>query len=285
MVKSAKEDDLGNKRRKLSNDQPKLTFNCQKSDAINSEVKVNKSIKNKNFELPIECTAVDCKLCTLESFIDDQWRQILLEEFSKSYFNSLKNNLHSSMSFYPPLDQIFSFTKFTSFEGIKVVILGQDPYHNPGQAMGLSFSVNKGIKIPPSLRNIYNELKSDIPGFIAPKHGDLTEWAKQGVLLLNDTLTVLKNQPTSHSDFGWKFLTSRILELINLKLKNVVFILWGGHARSKANLINSSDHLILECGHPSPMSVRLFKGCNHFSKANKYLVANGKGPIDWRISE
>jgi uracil-DNA glycosylase len=228
-----------------------------------------------------QCKVINCKVCNIESFINKNWLDLLKDEIKKEYFLNIKNILHTDLIFYPALDKIFNFTHFSSFENIKVVIIGQDPYHNPGQAMGLSFSVPKNIKAPPSLVNIYKELTIDIPTFVTPSHGDLTSWAKQGVLLLNDTLTVLKNKPASHSEIGWKLFTKKILELINIKLDNVVFMLWGNHARQKRKLIDDSKHLILEAGHPSPFSVKTFQGCKHFSKANEYLKKHSKTEINW----
>lgn len=234
-------------------------------------------------ETPInsECSTVNCGICNLHSFIHPKWAHFLHNEIDQEYFKNIKKVLHSAPVFYPPVDKIFNFTNFTEFENIKVVIIGQDPYHNPGQAMGLSFSVSRLTKLPPSLVNIYKELESDIPGFIAPKHGDLSGWAKQGVLLLNDTLTVTKNQPASHSSIGWKSFTKKIIESINKDLENVVFLLWGNHAKEKSKMIDKSKHLVLESGHPSPFSVKTFRGCKHFSKTNEYLCSNSKTPIDW----
>lgn len=226
-----------------------------------------------------------CKICKLETFIEKDWRSLLEEEVKKEYFSKIKKTLHSASIFYPPVEKIFNFTHFSSFKDVKVVIIGQDPYHNPGQAMGLSFSVPRTVRTPPSLVNIYEELSDDIPGFTIPSHGDLTGWAVQGVLLLNDTLTVEKNKPASHSEIGWKLFTKRILELINVHLQNVVFMLWGSHARQKAKLIDGTRHLILEAGHPSPFSVKMFQGCKHFSRANEYLRRHSKRPIDWRLSK
>lgn len=242
---------------------------------------LNKSEYKENIKNRADCSTENCKICCLESFMNQKWKNMLENEFKKNYFTNIKEKLHTVPIFYPSIEKIFHFTHFSSFEDIKVVILGQDPYHNPGQAMGLSFSVPKSIKIPPSLINIYEELSTDIIGFKKPNHGDLTGWAKQGVLLLNDTLTVAKNEPASHANIGWKIFTQIIIELINDKLNNVVFILWGNHAKQKGKILDKSKHLILEAGHPSPFSVKLFRGCKHFSKANEYLRQHGKDEIDW----
>ncbi|GHE28254.1 uracil-DNA glycosylase [Sphingobacterium griseoflavum] len=185
---------------------------------------------------------------------------------------------------FPPAHLVFNAFKLTPFDGIKVVILGQDPYHNDGQAHGLSFSVPQGVPLPPSLKNIFAELESDIPGFTAPVAGDLTAWAKQGVLLLNATLTVRAHQAASHQKRGWETFTDQIIEAISQRCDHVVFILWGSYAQKKSILIDSNRHLVLKSVHPSPLSVyRGFFGCKHFSKANSYLTSVGKAPINWLL--
>ncbi|ADM12373.2 uracyl-DNA glycosylase [Encephalitozoon intestinalis ATCC 50506] len=224
-----------------------------------------------------------CEYCKLEEKIDPKWRVYLKSEFGKDYFRGIKRFLHKNKNHLPPIDKIFTFSKFFPLENTKVVIMGQDPYHNDQQAMGLSFSVPLGVSIPPSLRNIYLEASTDIEGFEIPSHGDLTKWAENGVLLLNDVLTVTKNQANSHAGIGWREFTSRILQIINEKCTNVVFMLWGRHAQAKGKFINKNKHLVLCCGHPSPLSSNHFFGCKHFSKANKYLREHGKSPIKWQI--
>lgn len=191
------------------------------------------------------CKEKGCDICKLHTYINFSW-DFLQDEVHKEYFKQILKTLHSTPVFYPPVNQIFSFTHFTKFEDIKVVIIGQDPYHNPGQAMGLSFSVQKTEKIPRSLVNIYKELANDVSGFVAPEHGDLSGWAKQGVLLLNDTLTVEKNKAASHAKIGWQNFTRKIIEKINADLKNVVFILWGNYAKKKSVMIDKKKHLVLE---------------------------------------
>lgn len=222
-----------------------------------------------------------CKVCSLGSTLKTGWAGLLRGEFSKGYFAGIMSHLHKAGEFFPPPSLVFNALNLCPLHETRVVIIGQDPYHNPGQAMGLSFSVPRGVRVPPSLRNIYEELESDIPGFRAPDHGDLRGWASQGVLLLNDTLTVARNQPASHSKVGWKSFTTRILELVNERQSNVVFMLWGSHAREKAAMVSRARHLVLQAGHPSPFSAKLFMGCRHFSKANAYLKAHGRGEIDW----
>ena len=216
--------------------------------------------------------------------ITSEWDEILSQEFSSPQYLELREFLkeeYSSHTIYPSMYDIFNSMKLTSFADVKVVLLGQDPYHNQGQAMGLSFSVPKGKEIPPSLVNIYKEIFNELQ--IPPKtHGDLTGWAKQGVLLLNTVLTVREHQANSHKNKGWEFFTDAIIKKISDKKENVVFLLWGGNARSKKPLIDKNKHLILESVHPSPLSAyNGFFGCGHFVKTNEYLVANGKTPIEW----
>lgn len=188
------------------------------------------------------------------------------------------------LTIYPPKELIFRALELTPFENIKVVILGQDPYHGEGEANGLAFSVNKGVELPPSLRNIYEELKSDM-GIKIPNHGDLTSWAKQGVLLLNSVLTVEKDKPASHRNIGWEEYTDSIIKKISDKKENIVFILWGKYAQSKKDFIDERKHLVISSPHPSPFSANKgFFGSKPFSKTNTYLKSKGKKEIDWRIT-
>ena len=216
--------------------------------------------------------------------ITPYWDEILQEEFSSPSYLKLREFLkseYSNYTIYPPMYDIFNSMKKTAFDDIKVVLIGQDPYHNENQAMGLSFSVPKGEQVPPSLVNIYKELQSEYG--IKPKdNGDLTGWAEQGVLLLNTVLTVRAHQANSHKGKGWEQFTDSIIKKISDKKKGVVFLLWGANARSKKPLIEQSKHLILECAHPSPLSAyNGFFGCGHFKKANEYLEKMGKTQIDW----
>jgi uracil-DNA glycosylase len=196
----------------------------------------------------------------------------------------LKQENEQGTIVYPKHSDVFNAFKLTPLNEVKVVILGQDPYHGTNQAHGLSFSVQKGVAVPPSLKNIYKELQADIPGFNMPSHGDLSSWAKQGVLLLNATLTVRANEPGSHQKMGWEQFTDKAIEALNAEKSGLVFILWGRHAQAKASLIDSSKHLILMAAHPSPFSAfNGFFGCKHFSKANAYLLSKGEKPIIWQI--
>jgi uracil-DNA glycosylase len=213
------------------------------------------------------------------------WEQVLGAEKQKPYFSAIIARLNQEQQqgkvIFPPKEQIFNAFKFTPFADIKVVILGQDPYHGPGQAHGLSFSVQKPVRQPPSLQNIFKELKTDM-GMTPPDHGDLTGWAKQGVLLLNASLSVEASLPQSHAKYGWHQFTDHVIDCINEHPEPVVFMLWGASARSKAALLDHSRHLILEAPHPSPLSAhRGFLGCHHFSQANAFLKKAGRTPIKW----
>ncbi len=219
--------------------------------------------------------------------IESSWKEVLKEEFNKDYFKQLIHHLKTEKSagkvIYPKGSEIFNAFEKTPFNKVKVVILGQDPYHNPQQAMGLSFSVPKGIKPPPSLINIFKELYNDI-GLPIAQNGDLTNWANQGVLLLNAILTVRANEPASHSKIGWMNFTDSVIKTISEQKRNIVFILWGKFAQDKISLISTAKHLVLQSAHPSPFSVeRGFYGCKHFSKTNEYLANNGIEPIDWKV--
>jgi uracil-DNA glycosylase len=219
--------------------------------------------------------------------LENSWKQLLIEEFKKDYYVKLKQHLveekNKGYQVLPPNPQIFAALNNTPFDKIKVVIIGQDPYHGPNQAHGLCFSVNDGTSFPPSLRNIFKELKSDIDLQI-PISGNLSSWAKQGVLLLNSTLTVRQNKANSHRKFGWQIFTDKIISEVSSKKENIVFILWGNYAQSKINLIDTNKHFVLQSVHPSPLSAsRGFFGCNHFSKTNEYLISKKLQPINWQL--
>lgn len=219
--------------------------------------------------------------------IDDSWYQVLKEEFEKPYFQQLKEFLVAEKRghvIFPPGPMIFNAFNSTPFNQVKVVLIGQDPYHGAGQAEGLSFSVPLGIKPPPSLVNIYKEMKDDL-GLEPPLHGHLRAWAKQGVLLLNAVLTVRAGQPGSHRGKGWELFTDRVIQLLSEQREHLVFFLWGKYAQEKVALIDESRHLVLRAAHPSPYSAASgFFGCKHFSKANAYLESHGIQPIQWKLS-
>ena len=219
--------------------------------------------------------------------IEPGWKAVLQEEFNKPYFQQvvlhLKTEKAQGKTIYPPGSQIFNAFDSTPWDRVKVVILGQDPYHGPGQAHGLCFSVQQGVPAPPSLVNIFKELQSDI-GFRIPGHGNLTHWAQQGVFLLNASLTVRAGDPMSHSKIGWATFTDTVIKKISEQKSHVVFLLWGKFAQEKRVLIDESKHCILKAAHPSPLSAHAgFFGCRHFSKTNEYLVREGIGPIDWSL--
>jgi uracil-DNA glycosylase len=218
--------------------------------------------------------------------IEPSWKHQLEAEFAASYFAELKLFLVSERlthSVYPPGNQIFSAFTHTPFDSVKVVIVGQDPYHGAGQANGLCFSVSPGLKLPPSLQNIYKEIESDI-GLPMSKNGDLSSWAKQGVFLLNSTLTVRDSSPASHQGKGWEHFTDAAIKALSSHREGLVFLLWGKPAQSKEKLIDTSRHFVLKAPHPSPLSAyQGFLGCRHFSKTNKILVDLGKTPIHWQI--
>ena len=215
------------------------------------------------------------------------WQDALGEEKQKPYFVDLMQRVAQARAsgtvIYPDKSDVFNALKFTPLESVKVVILGQDPYHGPNQAHGLCFSVLPGVKIPPSLRNIYKELSADISGFEPPEHGNLTAWAEQGVLLLNTVLTVEQGQAHSHANWGWERFTDVVIDAVNRHTQNVVFLLWGSHAQKKGKQVDTSRHKVLTAPHPSPLSAhRGFLGCQHFSQANTYLREHGKTAVNWQ---
>lgn len=216
------------------------------------------------------------------------WHDVIGAEKSQPYFQQIIDAVKQARVvgevIYPPEADVFSAFKLTDFTNLKVVIIGQDPYHGPNQAHGLSFSVRPGVAIPPSLRNMYKELALEYPDFQMPKHGCLESWATQGVLLLNTVLTVVANQPNSHRHLGWEQFTDNVIRAISDKAEPVVFLLWGSHAMKKQKLIDSDKHHILTAPHPSPLSAhRGFLGCGHFMAANQWLQAQGKTTIDWQV--
>ena len=222
----------------------------------------------------------------MEVRIEESWKQALQSEFDKPYFAGLVSFLHgekaAGKTIYPPGTRIFRAYDLTPVDKVKVVILGQDPYHNPGQAMGLSFSVPAGVPAPPSLKNVFKEIESDL-GIRMSGSPDLTPWAQQGVLLLNAMLTVQAGAPASHRGKGWEQFTDAVIKYISDNCNGVVFLLWGGFARNKRELIDTSRHYVLEAAHPSPMAGGAFFGCRHFSRTNEILLNEHKTPINWQL--
>ncbi|WP_448214192.1 uracil-DNA glycosylase [Colwellia sp. MEBiC06753] len=216
------------------------------------------------------------------------WAELLANEKQQAYFIDTLNEVDARRSqgitVFPPQDEVFNAFKTPQFDDIKVVILGQDPYHGAGQAHGLCFSVKPGIKPPPSLVNMYKELATDIEGFVIPEHGYLQSWAEQGVFLLNTVLTVEEGQAHSHKHLGWERFTDHVISQLNQYGQGIVFMLWGSHAQKKGKAIDTAKHCVLTAPHPSPLSVyRGFYGCKHFSKANEYLTSQGKTAINWQV--
>ena len=218
--------------------------------------------------------------------IGNSWDEILKDEFKKEYYLKLRQFLkeeYHTKTIYPDMNNIFNALRYTAYEDVKAVILGQDPYHGPNQAHGLCFSVQKGVAPPPSLQNIFKELKSDL-GIEIPNTGELTPWTKQGVMLLNTVLTVRAGQANSHKGRGWEIFTDRVIEILNQREEPIVFLLWGAPAKAKAKLITNPNHYILSAVHPSPLSAyNGFFGCRHFSKTNEILRSLGKKEIDWKL--
>ncbi|MCX2492330.1 uracil-DNA glycosylase [Pedobacter sp. PF22-3] len=224
----------------------------------------------------------------MSAALEPGWLAVLEEEFEKDYMIKLKSFLQEEKqrgaTIYPKGADMFNALNTTPFDQVKVVILGQDPYHGTGQAHGLSFSVQRGVAVPPSLKNIYKELETDIEGFKTPNHGHLTHWAEQGVLLLNATLTVRSSEAGSHQNQGWEIFTDEIIKALSEKREHIVFLLWGKYAQQKAALIDQKKHYVLTAAHPSPFSAyNGFFGSKHFSKANQLLVQNNLKPIDWNL--
>lgn len=222
----------------------------------------------------------------MEVQIENSWKEALQNEFSKPYFAILKEKILAERAkgkrVFPPGNLIFNAFNLTPLPSVKVVILGQDPYHGFGQAHGLCFSVSAGVAPPPSLKNIFNELRNDL-GLPIPLHGNLENWAKQGVLLLNASLTVNEAEANSHAAFGWQIFTDTVIKCVSEKNSGVVFLLWGKFAAQKETLIDKQKHYVLKAGHPSPLSVTLFRDCKHFSKTNELLQQQGKSTIDWKL--
>lgn len=253
----------------------------------NDQVLLSPDQKNRieRNKLKAQLIRMSREMDIIQPNIGPSWFEALREEFGKPYFGQLDTFLREERrksTVFPDADEVWSWTTRTPIQDIKVVILGQDPYHGPGQAHGLCFSVKPGINPPPSLINMYKELEGDILGFVRPNHGHLVGWADQGVLLLNAVLTVRSGNPNSHKDKGWERLTDAVIRWISDNTRGVVFLLWGSYAQKKGAFVNNNKHHLLKATHPSPLSAhRGFLGCKHFSKCNEILRESGKEPIDW----
>lgn len=257
-------------------------YNFKRKAVEKDNLKVQKIIKSTKMEFR-RCKIVSnfnesCKLCNLELFLSQDWLVYLKDEFPKEYFQKIIALLHNEKVFFPPVEKIFYFSHFFPIQNTKVVIIGQDPYHNKGRATGLAFNVPSNVPMPPSLRNIFNEVRRNYKDAKC----DLEHWAKQGVLLLNETLTVTEAKPNSHSTYGWSVFTNKILTFINNEYTNKIFMLWGAFAGKKRSLINEKKHFVLVSTHPSPFSAdKGFNGCGHFQKANEYLKQKKLSEIEW----
>ncbi|KAI9302945.1 uracil-DNA glycosylase-like protein [Cunninghamella echinulata] len=262
-------------------------LNPKKADQEETEAAVTESSPEEARQILSDLDDEKKELLNLEmTTMHHQWLKVLKPELTKPYFLKLKKFLlqekNDGQTIYPPENEIYSWSNYTPPSNVKIVIIGQDPYHGPGQAHGLCFSVKKGVPPPPSLVNMYKALEKDYPDFKKPNHGYLANWAKQGVLLLNTSLTVRKSNAASHSGKGWEEFTDAVINYINEKKSNVVFLLWGSHAQKKGAKINKSKHLILKSVHPSPLSAhRGFFDCQHFKKANEFLESKGRPTINW----
>ena len=258
-----------------------------KADRANDALAIASVDTTTTTATPTSTTSSQHWTATLPTLLDASWRSHLSAELTKPYFKQLCAQLLNASNgdtVFPPPQLIFNAFSLTPFDTVTVVILGQDPYHDNGQAEGLAFSVPQGVRVPSSLHNIYKELKDDIAGFTVPKHGNLTHWARQGVLLLNTTLTVTAHKPNSHASYGWVKFTDAVIQCVNREKRGVVFILWGAHAQKKAAMIDSRRHHILKSVHPSGLSAsRGFFGSKPFSKCNAFLRSEGKPEIDWQV--
>ncbi|XP_062613575.1 uracil-DNA glycosylase-like [Saccostrea cucullata] len=283
---SSKKDEASAKRKPTKQKKPVVTSKkLDKASAKRKQTKQKTSVvTSKKLD-----TGADSSFSLSDLISNEKWKIALSEELEKDNTKDIQAKLSDHYkkgdSVFPPKDLIFNALNMTPLDQIKVVILGQDPYHDDGQAMGLSFSVPKGVKVPPSLVNIYKELEKDpdIKGFKTPDHGCLESWARNGVLLLNATLTVSAHQPNSHAKYGWQKLTDAIIQLVSEECSGVVFILWGGFAHKKEKLINQKKHAVIKTAHPSPLSFGKFINCQCFSKTNKELKKFKKDPVDWNL--
>jgi len=256
------------------------------------KLKVTKTEENdgesKQITLTPELKTVIPAECVMAQTVSDpNWRKLLAAEFAKPYYKSIEKQVAEKRKLgevYPPVEEVFAAFNCCPLDKIKVVIIGQDPYFNPGQAEGLCFSVKRGIPVPPSLNRIYKVVQKNIPGFIIPKHGSLKEWAERGVLMLNATMTVDKGNANSHAKFGWQEFTTEVMKILNKERTGLIYLLWGGFAQKKGKVIDKTKHKVLEAAHPSPLGGSSWNDCTHFKQTNDILIKEGKEPMDWSIS-
>jgi uracil-DNA glycosylase len=274
IVKKRKGDEI------LNQDIPKLkvtkTAETEESES-KQEITISPELK---IVIPAECIMA-------QTVSDQNWRKLLAGEFAKPYYKSIEKQVAEKRKLgevYPPVEEVFAAFNCCPLDKIKVVIIGQDPYFNPGQAEGLCFSVKKGIPVPPSLNRIYKVVQKNIPGFVIPKHGSLKEWAERGVLMLNATMTVDKGNANSHAKFGWQEFTTEVMKILNKERTGLIYLLWGGFAQKKGKVIDKTKHKVLEAAHPSPLGGSSWNDCTHFKQTNDILIKDGKEPMDWSIS-
>jgi uracil-DNA glycosylase len=252
--------------------------------------KVTKTGETEEQEIAIvpESKVVIPAECIMAQTVSDQkWRKLLAAEFAKPYYKNIEKQVAEKRKLgevYPPVEEVFAAFNCCPLDKIKVVIIGQDPYFNPGQAEGLCFSVKKGVAVPPSLNRIYKVVQKNIPGFVIPKHGSLKEWAERGVLMLNATMTVDKGNANSHAKFGWQEFTTEVMKILNKERTGLIYLLWGGFAQKKGKVIDKTKHKVLEAAHPSPLGGSSWNDCTHFKQTNELLIKDGKEPMDWSIS-
>lgn len=256
-------------------------------DESPAKKKIAKSDSVENQESPVELVDIPPECVMAQTVKDEKWQSLLSKEFNKAYYKNIEKTVASRRDLgevYPPVNEVFAAFNHCPLDKIKIVIIGQDPYFNPGQAEGLCFSVKKGVTIPPSLNRIYKVVQKNIPSFKIPKHGSLMEWAERGVLMLNATLTVDKGNANSHAKFGWQDFTTEVMKILNKETTGLIYLLWGKFAQVKGKIIDKSKHHVLEAAHPSPMGGAAWNDCTHFSQVNEILTKLGKEPMDWSIS-
>jgi uracil-DNA glycosylase len=262
----------------IPNEEPKKKVTKTETEGESNEEII--IVPDNKVIIPAECIMA-------QTVSDQKWRKLLATEFAKPYYKNIEKQVAERRKLgevYPPVEEVFAAFNSCPLDKIKVVIIGQDPYFNPGQAEGLCFSVKKGVAVPPSLNRIYKVVQKNIPGFIIPKHGSLKEWAERGVLMLNATMTVDKGNANSHAKFGWQEFTTEVMKILNKERTGLIYLLWGGFAQKKGKVIDKTKHKVLEAAHPSPLGGSSWNDCTHFKQTNEILIKEGKEPMDWSIS-
>jgi len=278
----------------IVNESAKESAKKRKGEEILNEEQKKKATKTEEKDgeskleiSPLKTVSIPAECIMAQTVSDQKWRNLLAAEFAKPYYKSIEKQVADKRKLgevYPPVEEVFAAFNCCPLDKIKVVIIGQDPYFNPGQAEGLCFSVKKGVAIPPSLTRIYKVVQKNIPGFVIPKHGSLKEWAERGVLMLNATMTVDKGNANSHAKFGWQEFTTEVMKILNKERTGLIYLLWGGFAQKKGKVIDKTKHKVLEAAHPSPLGGSSWNDCTHFKQTNEILIKEGKEPMDWSIS-